>query len=860
MCLQKLRSDVQSDPVSNSPASSPSNSARTISPGAGSSAWREWGWWALVLLAAGAIWLRNRDILSDTFDYSGLIAGAGKIELGLKPYVDFRSPMQSATYALNHLVEVVFGRNYLALTYGGLVLIWGGGTLLFTLWRRTFGPGLAAILAGAVTLGGSAQHTIVFYNPIGLLCLALVIAAMPSWCRSGRFWNRYGFLVFAALILGGVNKINFHALALGMAGLMVFVFAGRYAWPRRRMFGWGGGLLAVGLAAPLGVELLWTGATFSQWFYNVILLAEERVGFVWLILAPKTYFAPTYDMHYFILFKPLHTFGLGVVILTTVLAWRANPDWLRRLGVVILAVAGAAGGVLLTVTNVETITLTSQGTLLAAVAVVASCGLTDHRGARWLLGAAGCMWLIVGGFAAWQGSRVLYGRESIERETFVRLENPPDSLRYLEGVRLDAGLHESLLILARELESIKQRDGDLSRVWFGPAMEWLERSYPESVVPGMPMWYQQGTSLLGEDTSWLVAAMTQKGITDLVLHPAWEGWPIEFAQHLKTEFRALPTGMLRRYEARREPTTEPAPIIELAVREVVIDFLGRTSSTVHLGTTRTVANQGPVFVQSPWGDFWGAPGAWTWRWEEPVRQVHGSFIAVVNEWPSQQEGVELRFRVVADPEGAAQTIWDSGSIRMEPPDREFRAPLQFEALGRPVVFEIMEFGDHDGVVYAGWREIQIRHAGDTPRAEQPPPPLRVKGPSITVTSPAGKTSHRRWMEQPDETAPNLFDWTDQPFEIWTRGPATGGRWSAELEVEPVPDGQGVVPIIMGMFYKSGRLELATQMAPGIDQGTFILEGHVVEPGGWIGVVIRPVEADRPLHSRLRFKRWIAPTP
>ena len=48
------------------------------------------------MAAATAIWVRNRDILSDTYDYSSLITAAGKVEAGLKPYVDFRSTMQSA--------------------------------------------------------------------------------------------------------------------------------------------------------------------------------------------------------------------------------------------------------------------------------------------------------------------------------------------------------------------------------------------------------------------------------------------------------------------------------------------------------------------------------------------------------------------------------------------------------------------------------------------------------------------------------------------------------------------------------------------------------------------------------------------
>ena len=74
----------------------------------------------LVLLAMTSIWLRNRDILSDLYDYSSVIVAAGKIESGLRPYVDFRSTMQSGSYALTRAVEIVAGRNSLDQVANGL--------------------------------------------------------------------------------------------------------------------------------------------------------------------------------------------------------------------------------------------------------------------------------------------------------------------------------------------------------------------------------------------------------------------------------------------------------------------------------------------------------------------------------------------------------------------------------------------------------------------------------------------------------------------------------------------------------------------------------------------------------------------
>ena len=96
----------------------------------------------------------------------------GKLEAGLRPYVDFRSTMQSATYVLNWATEAVFGNHYLGLVKGGLALTLLGGALLMWLWRGAPGAPGAVVLAGAVMVGGLSQHVFVFYNPLGLLCLA----------------------------------------------------------------------------------------------------------------------------------------------------------------------------------------------------------------------------------------------------------------------------------------------------------------------------------------------------------------------------------------------------------------------------------------------------------------------------------------------------------------------------------------------------------------------------------------------------------------------------------------------------------------------------------------------------------------
>jgi len=107
----------------------------------------------VLVIVAGVwpVWWCNRDILRDLYDYSTLIGAAGKIEAGLKPYVDVRSPMQTSVYYFNWLTECAFGRTYLALSWGGLVqALVGGGLMLGLLWRR-IGPVGAAVMVKQFT-------------------------------------------------------------------------------------------------------------------------------------------------------------------------------------------------------------------------------------------------------------------------------------------------------------------------------------------------------------------------------------------------------------------------------------------------------------------------------------------------------------------------------------------------------------------------------------------------------------------------------------------------------------------------------------------------------------------------------------
>jgi hypothetical protein len=807
----------------------------------------------LVMATAATIWLRNRDILSDTYDYSSLITAAGKVEAGLKPYVDFRSTMQSAGYLLSRGVELIAGRNYLGLTWGGLALSLGGAIALATLLWRRCGPVQAATLTGAVTLAGFAPHVIIFYNPLGILCLAIVVFGLahnfPS--TAWRGWSMG--LVAAALFVAGTNKINFQALTVGLAGLSVLRAAVAGKWSGRAILGWWSGILICGVAAPLGFELAWTGATPREWWFNVVELAEARVGFVSLVLDPQSYLAPTYTLHHHVLFKPLHTVGLGVLLVTALIAWRhigrqierPSRALARKVVLGLCTVAAGIGGVLLTITNIEIITVTSLGVFIGAIGVAIGFDIIDRKAVRVLLTGSALLWMIVGGYAAWAGGRVLYGRASTDRSTFVRLVSPPPSLAYMQGVRLDANLHESLLLTARELEQLRNERGNLSRVLFGPTLEWLERAYPEAIMRGMPVWYDLGTSLRKSDGPWLRAHFAEKDIDRVLLHPSWESWPEDFLAWLQTEFRTVPLGkVVKLYERRDTVPQKIAPTTFSAQNPLAL--LDRTGSQIHVRMTRGPADTPPAFQPSPWGEFFGRSGSWTWMWPQAVRTVEGTLVATGST--SLAEETALAWRVIADPDGAKTVLW-SGQQALGPNKSEVRVPFRIEPNGQPVSFEIEA---PDGIT-AGWRDLRILHVGDNP-AQPAPPGLILTTPAEELNLPNGNPV---WWRRPESSSPGTDSgaWQSTPFETWMPDAGLSGPWRATLEIEPTTEAGGTTPIIMLLWCKSGRLEIMNQFAPPVTEGEFTVQGGLPERGGMIGIIVRPIEPGKPLNAKLRITRW-----
>lgn len=763
-----------------------------------------------------------------------MILSAGRVEAGFRPYVDIRTPMQSATFLLNWGAESVFGHNYLALTWGGLVVSLGGGAVLALLLRRRFPWTTALVLAGAVAVAGLAQHVVVFYNPVGLLCLAVAVVGTANEPRLWRVRSPDVWAVWGALVLGGMNKINFHALAVAVCGVLVLRAWAADGFRRREGFASLGVLALAGVVAPLAIELAWTGASLRQWYENVLVIPGERYEFARRLFDPAVYLRPAHDFHHHVPFKPLTACGVAVVLAVAALVLRARRN-AGRVGAaegLLLAtgvVGACAGGVLLTLTNVESILLTTLAFPVLATALW--IGFAPREARARFLPAAALLWLVLGGYASWNGSRVLYGPQAPNRAEYVRLEDDAPMFRYLRGVRLDPGLHQSLM---RVGTALKGTSAESTEVFFGPAMEWMERPFPKSVIAGMPVWYHSGTALGPEDGPWLIEALEKRGVRRLLMNHNWESWPPAFAEHVRKCFTAERLGPAATLYTRLSDAEIAArtaiKVHPLAQHPTPAHFRGATGSNVFLRGTRFP--QEMTLYASPWGAFFGCDGASRWDWRFGVYRLRGAMAATLDADASGP--VTACFRILARSEdGAARDVVWEKTQELNPGRPNVSLPFDLSPGGRALEFEIEVPEAAAGKLAAGWRDLRISHSGKV--ESQPPPPFYA---GLSRQAPVTPLSYVPDAKTVENEAP-----LPSAAERWLLRDSANSNFTAAVDLEPDSATSNVQPVVLALaWYKSGRFEILSERT--VDparERSVRLDGWMPEPQGWVGVITRPAD-------------------
>jgi hypothetical protein len=820
-----------------------------VNPSSSSPGHRLAGWWLLpVMIVAGLLpWIKNRGLINDFYDYGVTMTAVGRIAEGERPYRDFVSPLQSGGFLLNGLSEAVFGSTYRGMTAGAGVLISGATLLLAWLWSRRIPTVVAVVLAGATVWAAVCQHTIVWYNSIGVLCLAVVAfgaAVAPVLRRQDAGWY---VLLGSALFLGGITKASFQLIALAVAAAWTVRAGatGAAGWGRvaRTLVFFG----AAGLVFPAGFEMAWAGVDFATWWYNVVSLpGGGRSQDLAVILAPRFYLEHHHNYYGHL---PVPWVGLLGVAMS---AWVAVHGFMavRSRGVLeIVFLAGAiilatVAGVALLATNKEIAYISFAGWVVLLVAVW--CGFSlPMRPLGFGVGVAAPAIVlgVFGWLAAWQGQRSLWGYSPHPKSHYVPGEVLGEAFRYLHGTRIPPDWVASLSGLAELHAELSPMERD---AWFyGSGTEWLERVWPGTKAPGIPLWLDYGTSYSPREMRSLANAIGPGGVfrrvTLTVQRDVWFG---ESRPVIERNYARKAIGpVVVMYERGEGDGVSIHPL----------DFIGKHGGNVD---STILHSQMPWHTLSDGRFFIGvSAGKGEAILTVPTRRFQGEMV-LQRVGGDASVGLHADFLVTAL--ATDEPPYDRFRRRLElpPGEAERVVPFEGDVNALPLQFSVSILEESAGMVVAGWRSLTILHSIETSNR---PPELRPKP----------------WGQRllGDAEMAVLFAQGRQPVRAYTRGgaltsegfllPPGGELWiRAEGTYSPVA-GHGVVapaggdradPIIRAFFYRGGRLSITTQEGP--RDGLVPFRVWSAEPDGWL--VLAADENRHAASTLLRFEELPPP--
>jgi hypothetical protein len=786
---------------------------------------------AVAVVVALLPWWRNHAYLRDLYDYGVVLKANARIAAGERPYVDFKSPMQAGFLGLNSLVERLGGGTYGGLTRGAAALIALSTVGLALLLARRWPAWAAVLVACAVTVSGASQHTIIVHNALGILYLAVATwsaACAPVVRRETWPWH---VLLAAGLFLGGVNKINFQAVALVVSA----------AWALRagllRQAAWSrvgvtvGGIMAAGVILPVAAELAWTGATLSQWLASVVqLAASDRGGLVWNIFTRKFLFEPIHNFYGATVLQAVGLAGLGLSLAALVgcgtgAAGQGRPRGDRWLLLAAVVLTGGAGAALL-VTNVE---IAAVG-LGAWLVLVCSLWLGFGANARRPVWVAGLVVpaALLGGAAwwdAWRGLRSQFGFSPAPRAEYVPAETAGPAFASLRGLRVPPDVELSLELLERTLPP---PDASGRRpVFYGPGLELLDRYYPAVRDQEQPLWIHWGTSYGPAEQARLRAALVAgRPYEAVVVTVGFENWPEPLLEVLKQYYTPeLVGGAVRRWMWRTPDTVDRTDSFGVQAKlggnidgrilhldRQPFEFRSLPDGRTVLGTTWP---EGSVLLRTP------------------LRRFRG--VAIVARLPGAGDGpVTVDFSAIVHGAVPEHARWFT-KVELPAGQASVAVPFEVDASGDSIVL-VSRRSDQVAGVFAGYREIEITHAiemaGGAPQLRPEPVADTAVTPEL-VRLTFGDVAWRPQQLVMRGGRPGA-DGLGLPAggELWLHSEAMLGEIRGEVSLA-----ENSAPVLARVvWYKGGRLQVLQNGWIMANQ-PLALKAWTAEPGGWFGLLL-----------------------
>ncbi|MDB4474569.1 hypothetical protein N9023_06135 [Opitutaceae bacterium] len=788
-----------------------------------------WWWGLAAIISAGLPWWRNHGLIRDFMDYGLVMAGAGRIGDGEAPYVDFITPIQAGFLYLNRGIEVFGGGTFIGMTYGGLALIIGGWLLLKSMLQDFCGKQKATWIAWIIIVCTASQHSIIWHNTLGVICVTAVVWSAAIAPRISLSSWRWSLVMVVGLWVGGMNKVSFQLIAI--AGALGFVL--RAAILRqmdiRNLTISMGAIVISGVILPIGTELLLTGASFSQWSYNVLQLAGgSRAEYLTELWNGGFYLRPLHDYYGPL---PIPQFGLITVFLFGGLFFGHWRD--RELPDRILLFAATTGCALcvlfLLATNQEIAYVAAGAAVSLAAAIVLGFKLRLTRIKTGItLTLLTVLFALPALRSAWIGERVLFGHSASSRSDYQELAIKSPEFSYLSGVIIPPESVDSYSILS-ELISPPNAAGR-HRVFYGTGVEWLERVWPSERPKGLPLWLHDGTSYGPPESELLKRFVNIPSRFDqLISSVPRDHWPgrshvpikqyatsrlsgsvlkvYQIPQDLKDA--GLQLKLINAFKTNFEPRLlEFDELTLLHADEELRPFFGTQSAemTIKLNWKGSRARAEPILKRTDLNS-------------------HAT--------------IQARYIIEYVVDGTWHHIW-SEDLQLLPGENSKSLQTVFDGRQRELRFRLEWIASTDAV--AGWYAPTLL---DSQPTSTPPPPLNagvspvdpdVAGvaESLIATEWRPDQIHRRGGEIESEGL--RLHPGDQ---IWLKVNEPLSALDGVLQVDG--ETQKEMPLIRILWYKAGRVQMAWQGTMAKNQRTHHFHAWSAGTNGWIGLMVDPAQ-------------------
>jgi hypothetical protein len=828
-------------------------------PGSAASRARAAGWLVLGAVVALLPWGRHHDFIRDFYDYGLVIAGVGRIAGGERPYVDFVTPIQSALFLLNGAAEWIGGGGFLGMVRGGAVFAAGTLVVLGLVLRRWWPAGAAAAVAFAVVAASAAQHTIIWHNTVGVACLALV-----AWCSAGAFsgagiggmhpggldnpagQTRHSpwwiVLTVAGLWLGGLNKLNFHLLALAVALGWTLRAAVIRLCPWPRAIGLFALWLVAGVILPVATELLWTRATPAAWWENVVALPfSHRSGGLREALTWQFYLKSPHSYYGEVLLPQAGLAGPALLVVAGVAGWRGRRGR-DRIFLLLATLVAAGGGIGLLATNFEISYIALAAFLVLAAALWLGFGL-PARGI-WFWGGLIAPALLIGvaaWWSAWLGQRSQFGHSPAARADYLPLETAGPAYAYMRGIKVPPEVHQSLS-LAQEWLPGPEGDGR-RRIFFGPGLEWMTRVFPVRHHAGLPLWMHAGTSYGPREVHRLARLVGRENVYYNLISPiAWAHWPPEVNLEVQRYYQEDLLGpVFRRWlrvERMRPAFANAIEFINLFGGNVLAGHL--SSAEEPMNPERTADRRAMIGVTQGTGRL---------SLLAPTMRIEGEAV-LCRTGADGGKTLAADFQVAQRSTGPVHPRWRE---RLELGPGETQKVVRFfaDGSGAQMDFDVVVAPESAGLVAAGYRGLRILHVGQDAGGA---PRLRPGTPADDAPDPAAIRALLPTGWPPDEIVVRRGRVTAQGLEIasggevWVRAKGILGEFSGEIFV-PEGNTQPAGPVYRAVWAKASRIEIIGQGHMRLDERrAFRLWS--AEPDAWFGLINEEAAGGAPLIVRV----------